>query len=330
MLKLGVIGTGWISASFIEAAQMTKKYKFEAVYSRNLGHAVAFTEDFDEIVLYDDLDEFLAHEMDVVYIASPNSLHFEQAKKALLAGKHVIVEKPAFSNPAQLEEIHKMTCDNELMIFEAARNVHEPAMIKMREFLSGKTVIGADFTYSKYSSKMPALLRGEVPNKFNPEFSGGLLSDLGVYCLYAMAYLFCEPVSAKYDAVMLPTGVDLSGIGSVSYKDFKVSIKCAGNFNSYLPCEIYTTNGTLVLDAINAIKSAKFIKNDGDVVEFKLTAPVHPLVDEARDFAEVLENPKKAENFLRYQNWRNLSKIVAKTSYQMRQSAGIVFPADQN
>ena len=49
MLKLGIIGTGWISGSFVEAAHLTKKYSLEAVYSRNLESAVSFTEDFDDI-----------------------------------------------------------------------------------------------------------------------------------------------------------------------------------------------------------------------------------------------------------------------------------------
>ena len=330
MLKLGIIGTGWISASFVEAAQMTKKYHLEAVYSRHLESALSFSEDFSHVSLYENLDEFLMHDMDMIYIASPNAVHFEQAKKAIEAGHHIIVEKPAFSNPSELNEIISLANEKKVLFFEAARNIHEHAFEVIHEFLADKKVIGADFTYSKYSSKMPALLRGEVPNKFNAKYSGGLLADLGVYLLYAAVYWFGNPKSATYDAVILESGVDLSGIGSLDYGTFKVALKCAGNYNSYLPCEIYTTTGTLVLDSVNAIKSAKFIKNDGGVETIKIIPAKHPLIDEANHFAEIYETRETPSSCYLYKDLQDTAKDVAQISYQMRRAAGIVFDADQN
>ena len=90
MLKLGVIGTSWIARSFIDAAHMTEKFQFSA--------------DFKDIQKFDNLDDFFKASLDIIYIASPNALHFEQAKAAILAGHNVIVEKPAFSNPKELTQ----------------------------------------------------------------------------------------------------------------------------------------------------------------------------------------------------------------------------------
>ena len=329
MLKLGIIGTGWISSSFVEAARMTKRYKLEAIFSRRLESALSFSEDFSEVSLYDDLDSFLSHGLDLIYIASPNAIHFEQAKAAILAGHSVIVEKPAFSNPAELAEILALAKDKKVLFFEAARNIHEKAFEVISNFLADKTVVGADFTYSKYSSKMPALLRGDLPNKFNAEFSGGLLADLGVYLLYASVYWFGKPEDAHYDAVILPSGVDLAGVGCLDYGKFKVAVKCAGNLNSYLPCEIYTTEGTLVLDSVNAIKSAKFIKNDGGTENLKIVAAKHTLYDEALHIAEIMETADTPSSQYLYETLADIAKDVAETSYTMRQSAGIAYPADK-
>ncbi|WP_459567783.1 hypothetical protein, partial [Enterobacter asburiae] len=91
-------------------------------------------------------------------------------------GHNIIVEKPAFSNPHELAEIIKLADENNVLFFEAARNIHEQAFETINLFLADKKVVGADFTYSKYSSKMPALLAGKLPNKFNSKFSGGLLA----------------------------------------------------------------------------------------------------------------------------------------------------------
>ncbi|MCT1227517.1 gfo/Idh/MocA family oxidoreductase [Lactococcus lactis] len=324
MLKLGVIGTSWIARSFIDAAHMTEKFQFSAVYSRRLESAAQFSADFKDIQKFDNLDDFCEASLDIIYIASPNARHFDQAKVAILAGHNVIVEKPAFSNPKELTEIIKLAKENEVFFFEAARNIHEHSFSIIKDFIADKTVKGADFTYSKYSSKMPALLNGEIPNKFNAKFSGGLLADLGVYLLYAAIFWFGKPQKATYDAVLLPSGVDLAGVGILDYQDYKVSIKCAGNVNSYLPSEIYTTDGTLILDGVNAITSAKFIAMDGSETKIDIEAPKHSLYDEAVDFAKILENKDFAASYDLHQ----FAKEVSETSYQMRQSAGIVFDAD--
>lgn len=329
MLSLGIIGTSWISSSFIEAAYLTKKYKLSAVYSRSLSNAVSFSEDYDDVEIFEDLPDFFNYEkLDIVYIASPNSLHFEQAKMALEAGKHVIVEKPATSNPDELCALIELSQEKNVALFEAARNIHEPAFETIKNFLADQTIVGADFTYSKYSSKMPALLAGELPNKFNAEFSGGLLADLGVYLLYAAVYWFGRPKAAKYDAVLLDSGVDISGTGLLDYGKFTVTTKCAGNINSYLPCEIYTEEGTLILDSVNAISSAVFVKFDGSKETIEIQPVKHNLFDEALHFAQILENPRCAASTLNYQVLQTYAKDVAKISYQMRQSAGIHFPAD--
>lgn len=328
MLKLGVIGTGWISSSFVETAHLTKKYRLEAVFSRQLANALSFSEDFEDVSLYEELEDFLEHDLDIIYIASPNALHFEQARAAISAGKNIIVEKPAFSNPAELSEIIALADEKKVLFFEAARNIHETAFEVVNNFLATKTIVGADFTYSKYSSKMSALLRGELPNKFNAAFSGGLLADLGVYLLYAAVYWFGKPKTAHYDAVVLPSGVDLSGVGSLDYGDFKVAIKCAGNLNSYLPSEIYTTDGTLILDAVNGIKSAKFNKNDGGTENLKITTTKHTLYDEALHFAEIIETAETPSSKYLYKVLHEYAMDVAETSFSMRESAGIVFPAD--
>ena len=76
MLKLGIIGTGAISHHFIEAAHASGEYQLVAVYSRKLETAASFASRYENIQLFDQLEDFFKSSFDVVYIASPNSLHF--------------------------------------------------------------------------------------------------------------------------------------------------------------------------------------------------------------------------------------------------------------
>ena len=106
MINLGIIGTNWITDQFVQAAHETGKYRLAAVYSRRLDTAQKFGEKYGDVEYATDLDTFFGLEhVNTVYIASPNSLHFEQAKQGILAGKNVIVEKPAFSTPTEMMKL---------------------------------------------------------------------------------------------------------------------------------------------------------------------------------------------------------------------------------
>ena len=162
MINLGIIGTNWITHQFVQAALSTKKYELTAVYSRHLEKAQEFGSHYEgDIEFATDLKTFfnIAH-MDTVYIASPNSLHFSQTKQAILAGKNVIVEKPAFSTPKEMDEIIHLANEHNVYFFEAARNIHESGFKKIADYLPLKDeIIGANFSYMKYSSRYDQVWR---------------------------------------------------------------------------------------------------------------------------------------------------------------------------
>ncbi|MDR2977735.1 MAG: Gfo/Idh/MocA family oxidoreductase [Streptococcaceae bacterium] len=329
MLKLGVIGTSWICRQFIDAAIETGKYELKAAYSRSLEKGEAFVSDFPGVYVFDDLANFVNFEkLDVIYIASPNSLHYSQTKAAVESGKSVIVEKPAFSNPKEWDEIHRLAHENGVYVLEAARHIHELVFQTIKDFLSDKTITGANLIYAKYSTKMPALLAGELPNKWNPKFSGGILADLGVYLVYWAIGQFGLPEAAHYKAQLLPSGVDVSGYGLLRYGDFDVSLYSAGNSFSYQSSEVYTTDGTLIIDSPATPSSIQFVKLDGNSEQINIKIAENPLFAEADDFADFLSNPTTSENKKNYADWTELSKFVNQILFTMRQDAAIVFDAD--
>lgn len=324
MLKLGIIGTGQISHEFIKAAKLSGHYELQAVYSRSLATAQTFAQDYQNVELFCDLTDFLNSALDVVYIASPNSLHFEQAKQVILAGKHAIIEKPAVSLPEEWKELVALSKQEEVCIFEAARNYHEEAFAIIQDFLKDKTVWGAHFTYAKYSSKMQALLSGKEPNVFSAKFSGGALMDLGIYPVYAAIRLFGSPQSARYSAYQLPNSVDLNGVGSLVYPDFQVGIQAGKNINSNLPAEIYTDQGTLTLDGIEFISSAIFHGLDGQETILPIQQASHTMQEEAQAFATVLLGKERTA----YEEWLKAASAVHQTLWTMRKDAGIRFEVD--
>ena len=325
MLKLGVIGTGAISHHFIEAAHASGEYQLVAVYSRKLETAATFASRYQDIQLFDQLEDFFKSSFDIVYIASPNSLHFVQAKAALSFGKHVILEKPAVTQPHEWLDLVQTAKENHCFIFEAARNYHEEAFTTIKNFLADKQVLGADFNYAKYSSKMPDLLAGHTPNVFSDRFAGGALMDLGIYPLYAAIRLFGKAQDATYQAQQLDNRIDLNGDGILFYPDFQVHIKAGKNITSNLPCEIYTADGTLTLNTIEHVCSAIFSDHQGNQVQLPIQQAPHTMTEEVAAFAHMIQQPDQTI----YQTWLDDAGSVHDLLYTMRQTAGIRFEAEK-
>lgn len=325
MLKLGIIGTSSISHHFLEAAHTSGKFQLATVYSRKIETAKKFVEQYQGVKLFDQLNDFFNDSFDVVYIASPNSLHFSQAKMALSAGKHVFLEKPAVTQPQEWQELVQTAKDNKCFIFEAARNYHEDAFTTIKDFLANKQILGADFNYAKYSSKMPNLLAGDTPNVFSDRFAGGALMDLGIYPIYASVRLFGKSTHATYQAQKLDNSIDLNGDGILSYPNYQVHIKAGKNITSNLPCEIYTTDGTLTLDTIEHVSSAIFTDHQGNEVQLPIQQAPHTMTEEVAAFANMI---KQADLTL-FQSWIDDATHVHNLLYTMRQNAGIRFEAEK-
>ena len=98
-IRIGTIGSGKIVEQFLTAVKNCQGVEYSVAYSRTEERAREFAEKMGAPASCHDLEELVHSDLaDCIYVASPNSLHFQQAKAALEAGKHVIVEKPAVSN----------------------------------------------------------------------------------------------------------------------------------------------------------------------------------------------------------------------------------------
>ena len=221
-LCLGTIGSGSIVHTILDQVNVTDGIRLTAVYSRTeeKGRQVAAEYGADRV--YTDLDAFLAdEEMNTVYIASPNLLHYEQTRKTLLAGKHVICEKPFCTKADQARELTALAKEKRLFLADAVPTAFLPNLEVLKRELPkvGKVrlVLG---NYSQYSSRYDLVLQGEVPNVFNPEYGGGCLMDINFYNVYLNAALFGKPLSSVYYPNRRGELADTSGVLIMQYDGF--------------------------------------------------------------------------------------------------------------
>ena len=149
--------------------------------------------------------------------------------------------------------------------------------------------------------------------------------DLGIYPLYAAVRLFGKAKDATHQAQQLDNNIDLNGDGILFYPDYQVHIKAGKNITSNLPCEIYTTDGTLTLNTIEHIRSAIFTDHQGNQIQLPIQQAPHTMTEEVAAFAHMIQQP----DLNLYQTWLEDASSVHKLLFTMRQTAGIRFEAEK-
>lgn len=329
LMRLGTVGTSIITTRFIEAVQSSGQITLTSVYSRSIEKARNFANLYQAPNVFGVIEEMAkSKEIDIVYIASPNSLHYSHTRLFLENGKHVICEKPIFSNMKELEAAFQVAEENGVYLFEAIRNIHTPNFQVLKESMKKVgTIRSVLLHYSQYSSRYDTFLTGETPNIFSADFSGGALVDLGVYPLNAAVALFGKPNKIHYHSVRLRSGVDGSGTLVLEYADFICTILCSKISNSYIPSEIQGEQGTIVLESSDTMTSIKFIERHSRI-EAELAGPQekNDMVYEINKIYHMI----KTNNVEEYDALRQLSHDVLSITEEARKQNKIVFKGEQN
>ncbi|KAF2267562.1 NAD(P)-binding protein [Lojkania enalia] len=330
MLTFGIIGTNWITHSFVSSAQATSKWRLAAVYSRRASTAQDFASKYDQqVTCYTSLSDLAAsEEVSTVYIASPNSLHHAHAETMLRAGKHVILEKPATCTTQQLDTLFAIARERGVVLLEAFRHLHEANFKVLKNNLDKLgPLCGATLNYAQYSSRYDAVLRGEVPNIFNLDFGGGALVDLGVYVVAAAIELFGQPRDVKYYPVIVQTGADGGGVLVMQYEGFAVSGTASKIFEGTAPCEVYGQRGTLVVDGVTDIGSVVYLdpKRKGERMELARKKEDQNLKEEAAEFVRIIEE----RDWEAVKRWEEVSRGVVRVTEKMRRDNGLLFPVER-
>lgn len=240
MLRFGTVGTSAIMRLMQQAMAQVDGVECAAVYSRDAARGREFADSVGVAAVYTDYDALLAREdIDAVYIASPNRFHAEQACRAMRAGKHIIVEKPAAVTGAGVQQMIDTARENGVFFFEAITTLFMPKYLQCRALLPqlGK-IQSAELCYAQYSSKYDAYLRGENPNIFNPSMQAGALNDMGVYCVHMAVDMFGMPERVRYAPELGENGIDLAGKLTLRYSDLTVRIVTAKNANLGSGCRV--------------------------------------------------------------------------------------------
>lgn len=229
-MKIGVVGNGMIVGMFLHDAAMVEHAKIISIcvrpHSLEKGQKIAGEYHIPQIET--DYDEFLKNpEIETVYLGISNLVHYEYAKKALNAGKHVICEKPFTVNSTEAKALAEIAREKKLFLWEAFIIPYLPAYSVVKNAVEkvGNVKL-VQSNYSKISSRYAQYLSGVILPAFDLSLAGGALYDLNIYNLHFTIGLFGKPKDAHYYPTKGYNGVDTSGIAVLEYDTFH-AVCCA-------------------------------------------------------------------------------------------------------
>ena len=326
MLRFGTIGSGWIVDEYIHGAKDSGLWELTAVYSRTAERAQAFAQKHGAPLWFTDLEEMAASpQIDAVYIASPNALHFEQCRLFLERGKHVLCEKPLCAQGDKVAQLQQLAQERGLVFLEAIMYLHLPQRKILEDALGqlGKlSLVKLDFC--QRSSKLDSYLDGELPNIFNPQMATGGWMDLGIYCLYPAIMLFGVPDHVRAHARFLSTGADGSGCVTLQYPDKTVVLTYSKTAQGTIGSEIQGEDGVIRIPHIS--KLINMTLTPVGEQEMPLSGPQEKYLQmsyEAAAFRDFIEQPE--QNKARYRYVSHLALNVSQVMKRAREEAGIYF-----
>lgn len=205
-LNWAVIGPGEIAHQFARGMQDLNR-KIYAVGARKKEKGDAFAETYGIEKVYDDFDALFRDEkIDVVYIATPNSNHYEFMLQAVKAGKHILVEKAITINSAELLAVQAVAKEKKVIVAEAMTIFHMPLYKKLKEIADSGRLGKLKMIQASFGSAKPS----DPENRFfNLELGGGALLDIGTYALsFARFFMTEKPSEILTTVKKYETGVD--------------------------------------------------------------------------------------------------------------------------
>ncbi|UPT73654.1 MAG: Gfo/Idh/MocA family oxidoreductase [Elusimicrobiota bacterium] len=196
-VRYAVVGLGHIAqVAVLPAFAHAKNSKLTALVSGDAKklEEVSAKYGVENRFAYEDYDDMLASGIvDAVYIALPNSLHFDYARRALERGVHVLCEKPLTADAAQAEALARAAAKSKARLMTAYRLHFERANLEAVELVKSGVIGEPRFFTSSFSMQLtPGNIRADR------ELGGGPLWDLGIYCINAARYFFrAEPEEAS-------------------------------------------------------------------------------------------------------------------------------------
>lgn len=294
--NIGIISPGkHFAKNILPALSKISNIKITAIYSKKKNYNLT-----KNVKIYDNLKSFLKEKnIDIVYICSPNSFHFDHAIKSLKNCKHVICEKPLVTSKKEFKKLLRFSKKNKKFLFEAFMFQYHLQFETLKKLMKKKKIgkiisINASFCY-------PHKKKNDI--RYNKNLGGGAFLDVGCYLFKLSSLIFNnEPSKVILEKYISPKyKVDTYGNCQLFYKEGHIAnLEWGMGFKYTNQLQILTNNSSLLLDKIFSKKSyevqtIKIFKGDKKLKDIKIRRMNH-FIKMFENYLKIIEK----NNFLKY------------------------------
>lgn len=219
-VRFGIVGSGRIARRFVLESKYVSGCSVDGVFNPHAGSAQRFAKEQELSFACTDYDDFLSR-VNAVYIASPHDTHAEYIRAALLAGRHVLCEKPMVLTERESQELFSLAKKQGVVLLEALKTAYCPGFKRMVSCAkSGKIgrIVSVDASFTKLTPESSRELRGDG--------FGGSMTELASYPLLAIFRLLgTEYASIRFTSMRNAEGVDLFTRMEIQYPHAVASAK---------------------------------------------------------------------------------------------------------
>ncbi|MDP5169992.1 MAG: Gfo/Idh/MocA family oxidoreductase [Bacteroidia bacterium] len=222
-IRWGILGPGKIAHKFAQGLQTLPDAVIQAVASRDKARSQEFAAEYGIINAYDSYEALVADpEVDIVYVATPHTFHYDLTMMCIEAGKHVLCEKPMGINARQVQDMICAAREKQVYLMEGLWTYFLPVWKRIREWLDAGLIgdvrlFQADFSFLGTDDLDSRL--------YNPGLAGGALLDIGIYPIVMSYWLFGRnPIEVASLATLSSTGVDASSAYLFKYDGGEMAV----------------------------------------------------------------------------------------------------------
>ena len=271
-MNIGIIGAGTIAHKMAETVTKSGIANMYAIASRSIDKAREFAAIYNIPKAYGSYEEIAADsDIDLIYIATPHSRHYEDCILCIENGRNVLCEKAFTANAIQAKKLLEFAKEKNVFITEAIWTRYIPMRFVLDEILESGIIGEISSLTANLGYDLSMLDRLQLP-----ELAGGALLDLGVYTLNFAVMAFGKDIAQiKSTCTLNKHGVDMNNSIIIKYKDGKTAL-LHSNFNVKTDRMgiIYGSKGRIEFKNINNCEGIKVILNNDEVIDY----PVPPQV----------------------------------------------------
>lgn len=267
-IRFAILGAGGIANQFARAAALVDDAEIVAVASKSSAdRAAAFAEHHKIPASYDSYDALLARDdIDVVYIATTHNFHADNIKQCLLAGKHVICEKPMVLTESDARACFALAQEKNLFLMEAMWTRCLPALQKARAWIEAGRIGTLQSANSVIGFRAGNDTNGRL---LNPALAGGAMYDIGVYAIEIVSYLMGESVD---EVAFMRRDHEITGVDSrvsmiLRYPSADACLQCLFTSNPKEYTIINGSHGFIEIPASHSVREAHLFDENRTLIE---------------------------------------------------------------